>query len=129
MKKLWLKSAEILFSSKWSSVHVKCTFDSCAEQYSLWVWKFCSQSSKLGENLKNVWKKVYQTCFLETQNANLSAVHKKDCQKSNFFCSLKDEKKSCISEESFLFWKWFAAQKSAVPPKVRHIFFLENLNW
>ena len=108
-------SAEIQLFIRLSSVHLKCIFDSCAEHFSLWVWKFNSQSSKLVKKLKSVQKKHQVGAVLRRRKTQISC---QQCRKKFVKCwtlfrskPQKDEKNHVAQKNCFVFKKFPAQGK------------------
>ena len=76
--------AEIQFFIKLSSVHVKCTFDDCAETFELNMEEIHTEIPKLMRKFEIVGKKP-QNGAPELENSVLSTVNKQGCAWSKYF--------------------------------------------
>ena len=76
--------AETQFFIEGSSVHVKCTFDDCAETFELNMEEVHTETTKVMRKFRIVGKKS-QNGAPELENAVFSTVNKQGCAWSVYF--------------------------------------------
>ena len=97
--------AEIQFFIKLSSVHVKCTFDDCAETFELKMEEVHTEIPKLMRKFEIVGKKS-QNGAPELENSVLSTVNKQGCAWSKYFpLSVPNLYEKLCSFEKLFFFK------------------------